>query len=95
MKLLLHVVPLQGDFLLLFSVHSACTVAAQKHRLYQFRTGQRNLADIQPGEKLTPANILTIRPGNGLHTMYYEEILGKTAKTFLKKGTPLAWELIQ
>ena len=60
--------------------------------------GSRSLfvvKDIQPGEILTPDNVRSIRPGNGLHTMYYEEILGKTAKTFLKKGTPLAWELIQ
>lgn len=59
--------------------------------------GSRSLfavKDIAPGETLTPENIRSIRPGNGLHTMYYEEILGKKAKTFLKKGTPLKWELI-
>ena len=50
--------------------------------------------DIQEGEILTPENIRSIRPGNGLHTMYYEQVLGKKAKHFLKKGTPLAWELI-
>lgn len=50
--------------------------------------------DISPGEALTPENIRSIRPGNGLHTMYYEEVLGKKAKSFLKKGTPLKWELI-
>lgn len=51
--------------------------------------------DIAAGETLTPENIRSIRPGIGLHTMYYEEVLGKRAKHFLKKGTPLAWELIQ
>ncbi|MCM1135703.1 MAG: pseudaminic acid synthase [Clostridium sp.] len=62
--------------------------------------GSRSLfvvKDIAPGETLTPENIRSIRPGNGLlglHTMYYEEVLGKTAKAFLKKGTPLQWELI-
>lgn len=59
--------------------------------------GSRSLfavKDIAPGETLTPENIRSIRPGNGLHTMYYEQILGKKAKTFLKKGTPLTWELI-
>lgn len=53
--------------------------------------------DIAAGEVLTAENVRSIRPGNGLnglHTMYYEEILGKTAKTFLKKGTPLSWDLI-
>jgi len=59
--------------------------------------GSRSLfvvKDIQEGEILTPENIRSIRPGNGLHTMYYEKVLGKKAKHFLKKGTPLAWELI-
>ncbi len=59
--------------------------------------GSRSLfvvKDIREGEILTPENIRSIRPGNGLHTMYYEKVLGKKAKRFLKKGTPLAWELI-
>ena len=60
--------------------------------------GSRSLfvvKDISPGEILTPENIRSIRPGNGLHTMYYEEVLGKKAKTFLKKGTPLSRELME
>ena len=64
----------------------------QEHR------GSRSLfvvKDIAEGETLTPENIRSIRPGIGLHTMYYEEVLGKKAKHFLKKGTPLSWELIQ
>lgn len=59
--------------------------------------GSRSLfvvKDIKEGELLTPENIRSIRPGNGLHTMYYEEVLGKRARHDLKKGTPLAWELI-
>lgn len=60
--------------------------------------GSRSLfvvQDIAPGELLTPENIRSIRPGDGLHTMYYEQVLGKKANGFLKKGTPLAWEMIQ
>jgi len=60
--------------------------------------GSRSLfvvKDIAAGEILTPENIRSIRPGCGLHTMHYEEILGKRAKHALKKGTPLAWELIE
>ncbi len=59
--------------------------------------GSRSLfvvKDIAAGELLTPENIRSIRPGCGLHTMHYEEILGKRAKLALKKGTPLSWELI-
>lgn len=50
--------------------------------------------DIRQGETLTAENIRSIRPGTGLHTKYYEDILGKTAREDLKKGTPLDWTLI-
>ena len=50
--------------------------------------------DIRQGETLTAENIRSIRPGTGLHTKYYEDILGKTAREDLKKGTPLDWALI-
>ncbi len=61
------------------------------------RKGSRSLfvvKDIKAGEKLTPENVRSIRPGYGLHTMHYEEILGKTAVRDIAMGTPLAWELI-
>ncbi|MCM1154011.1 MAG: pseudaminic acid synthase [Roseburia sp.] len=60
------------------------------------RSGSRSLfvvKDIKAGEKLTPENVRSIRPGYGLHTMYYEEILGKRALRDIEKGTPLAWEM--
>lgn len=50
--------------------------------------------DIKAGEAFTPQNMRSIRPAFGLHTKYYEEILGKTATCDIKRGTPLAWELI-
>lgn len=50
--------------------------------------------DIKAGEKLTPENVRSIRPHNGLHTMYYEEVMGKVAACDIQMGTPLAWELI-
>lgn len=48
--------------------------------------------DIKKGEKFTSENIRSIRPSNGLHTKYYENILGKTAKCDLKFGTPMKEE---
>lgn len=60
------------------------------------RSGSRSLfvvKDIKAGEKLTPENVRSIRPGHGLHTMYYEEVLGKTAVRDIAMGTPLAWEM--
>lgn len=51
--------------------------------------------DVKKGEKFTPENVRSVRPSNGLHPKYYEEILGKTAKKDLKFGTPLNFDYIQ
>jgi N-acetylneuraminate synthase len=51
--------------------------------------------DVRAGEELTPANVRSIRPANGLHTRYYEEVLGRRAATDIKRATPLSWELIE
>lgn len=45
--------------------------------------------DIKKGEMFTPENVRSIRPNNGLHPKYYDEILGKTAMCDIKFGTPL------
>ena len=49
---------------------------------------------IKKGEAFTKENIRSIRPSNGLHTKYYEEILGKTAREDIEYGSPLSWNLI-
>lgn len=62
------------------------------------RSGSRSLfvvADMREGDVFTPENVRSIRPGCGLHTMYYEEILGRTASRPIRKGTPLSWNLIR
>lgn len=64
----------------------------------QERKGSRSLfvvQDIKAGEILTADNVRSIRPHYGLHTMYYEEVLGKTAACDIPLGTPLAWNLIR
>lgn len=45
---------------------------------------------IKKGEVFTPRNIRSIRPNNGLHPKFYDEILGKTAKKDLEFGHPLS-----
>lgn len=62
------------------------------------RSGSRSLfvvKDIRAGEKLTPENIRSIRPGYGLHTMYFEEVLGKSALRDIERGTPLEWGMFR
>ena len=50
--------------------------------------------DIKKGEKFTSENIRSIRPSNGLHPKYYEEIIGKIANQDLCYGTPLTMDKI-
>ena len=45
--------------------------------------------DIRKGEIFTPENVRSIRPSNGLHPKYYDEILGKKASRDILFGTPL------
>lgn len=50
--------------------------------------------DVKAGEILTPDNIRVIRPGYGMEPKHYENVLGKCARTDIKRGTPLNYELI-
>ena len=50
--------------------------------------------DMKEGELFTEENVRSIRPAFGMHTMYYEDILGKRARRDIAKGTPLDWKYI-
>jgi len=52
------------------------------------------VADVKKGETLTPENVRSIRPGHGMAPKHLYEVLGKPAARDLKRGEPLAWELI-
>jgi pseudaminic acid synthase len=52
------------------------------------------IRDMKQGECFTVDNVRSIRPGFGMHPMYFENILGKRAKIDIEKGSPLSWELI-
>lgn len=51
--------------------------------------------DIKAGEVFTTENLRSIRPGYGLSTVYYEEILGQTAARDIAAGTPMEWEFVR
>ena len=50
--------------------------------------------DMKAGDIFTPENLRSVRPADGLHTMYYEELLGKRIKRDAKLGTPMSWDLV-
>ncbi len=59
------------------------------------REGARSLfvvADVKKGEALTPDNIRSIRPGNGLPPVEYDKVIGKTATKDLYRGEPLRYD---
>lgn len=51
--------------------------------------------DVKKGETFTEDNVRSIRPGIGMHTKHWEEILGKTARCDVKKGTPMDWKYVE
>jgi sialic acid synthase SpsE len=50
--------------------------------------------DIRKGEKFSYDNIGIIRPGDGLHPRYFEQLISSTARISLTRGTPLSWDII-
>lgn len=51
--------------------------------------------DIKAGEEFTDKNVKSIRPGRGLYTWHYDEILGKKAAVDINRGTAMKWEYIE
>lgn len=51
--------------------------------------------DIKKGEVFTPENVRSIRPGIGMHTKHWDEILGKHARCDIEKGTPMDWKYVE
>ncbi|MBS4096869.1 MAG: pseudaminic acid synthase [Sulfuricella sp.] len=50
--------------------------------------------DIAEGALLTTSNIRAIRPGSGLPPKFLEIFLGRKARTDIRKGTPVSWDLL-
>lgn len=74
-------------------------------RTYQLTEKQENsrqhsrslfvVRDVKKGEVFTTDNVRSIRPANGLHTKYYEQILGAVASEDIEAGEPLAWRMVE
>ena len=68
------------------------TEAEQKSIVY--RRSLYVVRDVKAGDVLTRENVRAIRPGLGLPTKCLEQVLGKTARQDLKRGTALTWGLL-
>ena len=51
--------------------------------------------DMKAGEFFTENNLKSIRPGRGLPTWHYEEILGKRASVDIARGTAMKWDYLE
>jgi len=49
---------------------------------------------MRAGEVFTPRNLRVVRPGQGLHPRFYEQLLGKRIARDASKGTPVSWEIV-
>lgn len=87
------VVESERAFLAMGKVNYILSEKEQKSLQYK-----RSLYVVEPmksGDVFNEINVRSIRPSNGLHTRYYEEILGKTATQDIEAGTALSWELVR
>lgn len=51
--------------------------------------------DMKEGDVFTAENLRSVRPGFGLHTKYYDMLLGKKVSRDVSMGTPMSWSLVQ
>lgn len=73
-------------------VRYGATAAEQKSLVY--RRSLYVVRDMAAGEAFGPDNVRAIRPGLGLAPKHLELVLGRHARTALKRGTPLSWDCL-
>lgn len=57
-----------------------------------FRRSLFAVKDIEVGDEITAENVRSIRPSNGIQPKYLKEMLGRKAKTAVKRGQPITRE---
>jgi N-acetylneuraminate synthase len=61
----------------------------------QFRRSLYVVQDLEAGDVLTRDNVRSIRPGLGIAPKFMDRVLGRKAALDIRRGTPLAWELVR
>lgn len=61
----------------------------------KFRRSIYVVSDINKGEELTSDNVRIIRPGYGVAPKHFQEVIGRKAKTKIKRGTALQWDYVE
>lgn len=60
-----------------------------------FRRSLFVVKDVKKGDIFSSENVRSIRPGNGMHTRYFDQVCGMKALKDVKKGTPLSQDLVE
>lgn len=60
----------------------------------RFKRSLYIVRDLKKGEKLTSADVRSIRPTGGLHPRHLNEVLGRAVLADTPAGTPLTWEML-
>lgn len=68
------------------------TQAERKSLLY--RRSLYVAEDMKAGDVFTVRNLRVVRPGEGLHPRYFDQLLGRRISRDAKRGTPVSWDLL-
>jgi len=67
---------------------------ADEEKNKKFRRSLYIVEDLAAGEKKKKKNMRSVRPGFGLASKYYDDILGKKVLKNVKRGTPVSWDIL-
>ena len=70
------------------------TLTEKEKKSLVFKRSLFVVKDIKKGEVFTPEHIRSVRPSSGLHTRYFDVVIGKKARRDIASGTPLQFGLV-
>lgn len=66
----------------------------KKKKSRQFSRSLFVAENVSKGDRFSERNVRSVRPGFGMHTRHFDEIIGRRASKDITKGTPLTPDLI-